>query len=268
MNLIAYPILLILIPTVLLASDKSILVQSTTSTKNSGFYDFILPLFTADSGIKVNVVAVGTGAAIKNARNCDGDVLLVHSPEDEQKFIADGFSTKRHNIMHNDFVIVGPVADPAGIVGMQDVGLAFAQIATSGAKFASRSDGSGTHTKELSIWKKIGLDPVNESGKWYLETGSGMGKTLNITIGTNAYTLVDRASWYSFSNKYDHRVLLEGDSHLFNPYGVMLIDKHKCPTVKSAEGQSFINWLTSYKGQKTIGLFNIDGQKVFIPTSK
>ena len=130
MNLIAYLILLILIPTVLLASDKSILVQSTTSTKNSGFYDFILPLFTADSGIKVNVVAVGTGAAIKNARNCDGDVLLVHSPEDEQKFIADGFSTKRHNIMHNDFVIVGPVADPAGIVGMQDVGLAFAQIAT------------------------------------------------------------------------------------------------------------------------------------------
>ena len=161
MNLIAYLILLILIPTILLASVKSILVQSTTSTKNSGFYDFILPLFTADSGIKVNVVAVGTGAAIKNARNCDGDVLLVHSPEDEQKFIADGFSTKRHNIMHNNFVIVGPVADPAGIVGMQDVGLAFAKIATSGAKFASRSDSSGTHTKELSIWKKIGLDPVN-----------------------------------------------------------------------------------------------------------
>ena len=166
MNLIAYLILLILIPTVLLASDKSILVQSTTSTKNSGFYDFILPLFTADSGIKVNVVAVGTGAAIKNARNCDGDVLLVHSPEDEQKFIADGFSTERHNIMHNDFVIVGPVADPASIAGMQDVGLAFAKIATSGAKFASRSDGSGTHTKELSIWKKISLNPVNESGRW------------------------------------------------------------------------------------------------------
>ncbi|GIS16997.1 MAG: hypothetical protein CM15mP117_24290 [Alphaproteobacteria bacterium] len=155
MNLIAYLILLILIPTVLLASDKSILVQSTTSTKNSGFYDFILPLFTADSGIKVNVVAVGTGAAIKNARNCDGDVLLVHSPEDEQKFIADGFSTKRYNIMHNDFVIVGPVADPAGIVGMQDVGLAFAQIATSGAKFASRSDGSGTQPRSFQYGRKL-----------------------------------------------------------------------------------------------------------------
>ena len=265
MNLVAYLIPLILIPTVLLASNKSILVQSTTSTKNSGFYDFILPLFTADSGIKVNVVAVGTGAAIKNARNCDGDVLLVHSPEDEQKFIADGFSTKRHNIMHNDFVIVGPVADPAGIVGMQDVGLAFAKIAKSGAKFASRSDGSGTHTKELGIWKKIELNPVIGSGKWYLETGSGMGKTLNTAIGTNAYTLVDRASWYSFSNKYDYRVLHEGDSYLFNPYGVMLIDKKKCPNVNSEEGQSFINWLISYKGQKAIGLFNIDGRQVFTP---
>ena len=268
MNLIAYLILLILIPTILLASDKSILVQSTTSTKNSGFYDFILPLFTADSGIKVNVVAVGTGAAIKNARNCDGDVLLVHSPEDEQKFIADGFSTKRHNIMHNDFVIVGPVADPASIVGMQDVGLAFAQIATSGAKFASRSDGSGTHTKELSIWKKIDLDPINESGRWYLETGSGMGKTLNITIGTNAYTLVDRASWYSFSNKYDHRVLLEGDSHLFNPYSIMLINKKKCPTVRSKQGQLFIDWLISKKGQQAIGDFNIDGRQVFTPNTQ
>ena len=170
--------------------------------------------------------------------------------------------------MHNDFVVVGPATDPAGIVGMQDVGLAFAKIAKSGAKFASRSDGSGTHTKELGIWKKIDLNPAIGSGKWYLETGSGMGKTLNTAIGTNAYTLVDRASWYSFSNKHEHRVLLEGDSHLFNSYTVMLIDKNKCPTVKSAEGQSFINWLTSYKGQKTIGLFNIDGQKVFIPTSK
>ena len=268
MKLIAYLIPLILIPAFLLASDNSILVQSTTSTKNSGFYDFILPLFKKDTGIDVNVVAVGTGAALKNARNCDGDVLLVHSPLHELKFVTDGFAKKRYDLMHNDFVIVGSETDPAGLVGLNNPMLAFKKIMKTGSKFVSRSDNSGTHFKELIIWNEAGLSPDVGSGNWYLETGSSMGETLNIAIGINAYTLTDRASWYSFSNKSGHRIVLEGHKILFNPYGVMLIDKKKCPTVNSIQGQVFINWLISEIGQEAIARFEIDGEQVFTPNAR
>ncbi len=262
---ITYLAITLFFPLSAFASNKSILVQSTTSTKNSGFYDYILPLFRSDTGINVNVVAVGTGAAIKNARNCDGDVLFVHSPKDEEKFVADGFANKRYNVMYNDFILVGSSNDPAGIVGIQDIGLAFKKIIVTGAKFVSRSDNSGTHSKELTIWEEIAFNPEIDSGKWYFETGSGMGATLNIAIGLNAYTIVDRASWHSFSNKLDYKIVLEGDSQLFNPYGVMLIDKKKCPSVKSEQGQLFIDWLISDKGQSAIQQFEIDGQRVFTP---
>ena len=262
---IVYLTVLLLFSISVIASDKSILVQSTTSTKNSGFYDYILPLFKLETGINVNIVAVGTGSAIKNSRNCDGDVLFVHSPKHEAEFIADGFSKKRYDVMHNDFVLVGSNSDPAEIIGIQDVSFAFKKIMKTGAKFASRSDNSGTHNKELTIWKKIGLKPEIGSGKWYFETGSGMGTTLNTAIGLNAYTLVDRASWYSFSNKLDYQIVLEGDSQLYNPYGVMLIDNKKCPNVKSEEGQLFIDWLISNKGQSAIQQFKINGQQVFTP---
>ena len=249
------------------AASNTILVQSTTSTKNSGFYDYILPIFQAETGISVNVVAVGTGAAIKNARNCDGDILFVHSPEHEHKFVADGYAEKRYDVMYNDFVIVGPNTDPARLSKMRDVTLAFEKIALTGAKFASRSDHSGTHSKELSLWREVRVNPENGSGKWYFETGSGMGTTLNTAIGMSAYTLVDRASWHSFSHKYDFRIILEGDRRLFNPYSIMLISKDKCPTVKSKEGQLFIDWLISDKGQKTIRQFTINGRQVFYPQS-
>lgn len=261
--LIHFTILWVLFATSVNAAGNSILVQSTTSTKNSGFYDYILPKFQAETGIIVNIVAVGTGAAIKNARNCDGDVLFVHSPEHEQKFVADGYSKKRHDVMYNDFMLVGPDTDPAGLREIKDIISAFKKIALTEAKFASRSDDSGTHSKELSIWKEVGLNPETGSGKWYFETGSGMGTTLNTAVGIRAYTLVDRASWYSFSNKYDFRIMLEGDRRLFNPYGIMLISKDKCPVVKSKEGQLFIDWLISEKGQTTIGQFKIDGRQVF-----
>ncbi len=265
---VAYFTPMLLISFAVIASDNSILVQSTTSTKNSGFYDYILPLFKTDTGINVNIVAVGTGAAIKNSRNCDGDVLFVHSPKHEADFIADGFAKKRYDVMYNDFVLVGSNSDPAGILGIQDVGFAFKKIMTTGAKFASRSDNSGTHNKELTIWEKIGLKPDIGSGKWYFETGSGMGTTLNTAIGLNAYTLVDRASWHSFSNKLDYQIVLEGDSQLFNPYGVMLINNKKCPNVKSEQGQLFIDWLISSKGQSAIQKFKINGHQVFTPNIK
>ena len=259
-------LLLVIFPIAIHASNNAILVQSTTSTKNSGFYDYILPIFKADTGITVNIVAVGTGAAIKNARNCDGDVLLVHSPKHEQYFINDKYAKKRHNVMHNDFVIVGPTTDPAEIIGMQDVASAFEKIALTGTNFASRSDYSGTHSKELSIWQQVDFNPETGSGEWYFETGSGMGTTLNTAVGMNAYTLVDRASWYSFSNKSDFRIILEGDRRLFNPYSVMLISEEKCPSVKTEKAKVFIDWLTSKRGQMKIGQFRINGKQVFSPT--
>ncbi|XDZ67012.1 substrate-binding domain-containing protein [Alphaproteobacteria bacterium LSUCC0684] len=249
-------------------SESSIIVQSTTSTKNSGLYDYILPRVKADTGITVHVVAVGTGAAIKNAMNCDGDVLLVHSRKREDKFVADGYASRRYDVMYNDFVIIGPAADPAGIAGLNDAATVMKKIAATQAFFASRGDDSGTHSKEKSLWAAAGVDQEAASGSWYRKTGSGMGATINTAIGMGAYTLTDRATWINFGNKDDFRIMVEGDKTMFNPYGVMLISPEKCPTVKAKEGQAFIDWLISAKGQDAIASYEVNGKKLFFPSAE
>mgnify|MGYP001202031064 CR=1 FL=1 len=250
------------------AQADAIIVQSTTSTQNSGLYDYMLPIFEKASGIKVNVVAVGTGQAIKNAKNCDGDVLLVHAKSAEEKFVADGFGVKRSDVMYNDFIIVGPPADPAKVGGMKDGPKALSMIAKSEAAFASRGDNSGTHKKEKHLWKAAGIDPTKASGKWYRETGSGMGATLNAGVGMGAYVMTDRATWISFKNKGDYKIQVEGDKQLFNQYGVILVNPKKCPKVKAKEGQAFIDWLLSKDGQETIASYKLKGLQLFFPNGK
>jgi tungstate transport system substrate-binding protein len=249
------------------AEGKSIIVQSTTSTQNSGLFDHILPMFEKKTGIKVNVVAVGTGQAIKNAQNCDGDVLFVHAKAAEEKFVAEGYGVKRYDVMYNDFVIVGAPADPAGIAGSNDAAASLKKIADAKAIFASRGDDSGTHKKELSLWKAAGVDVKAASGDWYRETGSGMGATLNTGVGMGAYVLTDRATWISFKNKGDFKIAVEGDKALFNQYGIMQVNPEKCPNVKAAEGQSFIDWILGAEGQNAIKSHMIDGQQLFFPNA-
>jgi tungstate transport system substrate-binding protein len=249
------------------AEDKFIIVQSTTSTQNSGLFEHILPLFTKKTGIEVRVVAVGTGQALKNAENGDGDVVLVHSKPDEEKFVADGWGVKRYDVMYNDFIIVGPAADPAKIAGLKDAARAFKQIAEAKAPFASRADDSGTNKAELKLWQDAGTDAKASSGSWYLETGSGMGATLNMAVGKQAYTLTDRGTWLSFGNKDDFKVLVEGDPKLFNQYGVILVNPEKHPNVKAKEGQAFIDWLIGSEGQAAIASYKIDGQQLFFPNA-
>lgn len=256
-----------LVSSVAVAKDPSIIVQSTTSTKNSGLYDYMLAKFKEDSGITVNVVAVGTGQAIKNARNCDGDVLLVHAKPAEEKFVADGYGVKRHDLMYNDFVIVGPPSDPAKIAGGKNAGEALRKIAAAKALFASRGDDSGTHKKEKRLWKAAGIDPSTGSGKWYRETGSGMGATLNAGVGMGAYVLTDRATWIAFKNKGDFKIVVESDKDLFNQYGVILVSKDKCASVKADLAQKFVDWLISEKGQKTIAAYKKADQQLFFPNA-
>ncbi len=248
-----------------LADDKSIIVQSTTSTKNSGLYDHILPQFKEQSGITVHVVAVGTGQAIKNAGNCDGDVLLVHAKPAEETFVAEGHGVARHDLMYNDFVIVGPPTDLAGIAGGTSAVESFKSVADSGALFASRGDDSGTHKKEKALWAEAGVDPSASSGQWYRETGSGMGATLNVGVGMGAYVMSDRATWIAFKNKGDFGIVVEGDEALFNQYGVILVNPEKCPNVKADLGQQFIDWLLSDEGQEAIRSYVVDGQQLFFP---
>ncbi len=246
------------------ATDRFIVVQSTTSTQNSGLYGYLLPKFRAKTGIEVRVVAVGTGQAIRNARNGDGDVLLVHAKAAEEEFVADGYGVKRFDLMYNDFVIVGPANDLAGVKGLKDVTKALAAIASKEAPFASRGDDSGTHKKERALWKLTGIDPTKGSGAWYRELGSGMGATLNTGIGMGAYILSDRASWISFGNRRGHRVLVEGDTRLFNQYGVILVNGERHPRVKAALGQLFIDWLLSKEGQAAIAGFKVGGRQLFL----
>ena len=250
-----------------LANDF-IVVQSTTSTANSGLLDAILPQFTAKSGIEVRVVAVGTGQAIKNAENGDGDVLLVHAKPAEEKFVADGWGVQRFDVMYNDFVLIGPEADPAGVKGGKDVVAALQAIAAASAPFASRGDDSGTHKAELKFWKAAGIDVKAASGGWYRETGSGMGATLNAAAGMGAYALTDRATWISFGNKDGMAVLVEGDERLFNQYGVILVNPSKHPSVKAEAGQAFIDWITGADGQAAIAGFQLEGQQLFFPNAK
>ena len=244
-----------------------VLVQSTTSTANSGLYDHLLPQFKAEAGLTVNVVAVGTGQAIRNATSCDGDVLLVHAKAAEEAFVASGGGVARFDLMYNDFILVGPEDDPAGIAGLRDVGDVLRKIAGSRAIFVSRGDDSGTHKKEMALWDASGVDPSGASGTWYRETGSGMGSTLNVGIGMGGYVMTDRATWISFGNKQDHRVLVEGDASLFNQYGVILVSPEACPDSNAEGGQAFIDWLLSDEGQAEIAAFEIDGQQLFFPNA-
>ena len=245
------------------AEKPFITLASTTSTQNSGLFRHILPLFTKASGIEVRVVAVGTGAAIRNARNGDADVLLVHHKASEEKFVADGYGQERYPLMFNDFVIVGPAADPAGIAGETRVEKALRAIARAGNLFVSRGDESGTHKRELELWKSAGVNPRSASGAWYRETGSGMGAALNIAAGMGAHTLADRGTWLSFENRQDLKILVEGDPDLRNEYGVILVSRDKHPHVKSEEGAAFIAWLRSNAGRAAINGFKINGQRLF-----
>ncbi len=250
-----------------LGQELSIIVQSTTSTANSGLYDHLLPTFQDKSGVQVNVVAVGTGQAVRNAKNCDGDVLLVHSKATEEHFVASGHGLKRSDLMYNDFVIVGPLADPADVRGTADAVSALQRIARAGGVFVSRGDDSGTHKKELALWRETGIDPTEASGDWYRETGSGMGATLNTAIGMNAYAMTDRATWISFKNKGDFEIAVEGDDALFNQYGVTMINPERCPNVNAEASQAFIDWLLSDEGQAAIASYRIGGQQLFFPNA-
>jgi tungstate transport system substrate-binding protein len=225
-------------------------------------------MFQKKTGIQVRVVAVGTGQAIKNAQNGDGDVLLVHAKPAEEKFVAEGWGVKRFDVMYNDFIIVGPKSDPAKVAGTKDVAAALKKIAATKSPFASRGDDSGTHKAELALWKMAGVDVKAATGSWYRETGSGMGPTLNTAVGMGAYALSDRATWSSFKNKANHQIAVEGDSKLFNQYGVMLVNPKKHPKVKTKEGQAFIDWLIGPEGQAAIASFKINGEQQFFPNAK
>ena len=249
------------------AAGEFIVVQSTTSTENSGLFKHILPRFSEATGIEVRVVAVGTGQAIKNAQNGDGDVLLVHAKAAEQKFVQEGYGVERHDVMYNDFVIVGPDNDPAGIKGTEDASAALKEIASAEAAFVSRGDDSGTHKKERSMWKGAGVDVDSASGRWYRETGSGMGATLNTAVGMSAYTLSDRGTWIAFGNKEGFGVVVEGDPKLFNPYGVILVNPEKHPGVKAEAGRKFIDWLIGPEGQAAIASFKVNGEQAFYPNA-
>ncbi len=251
------------------SAQTRIRCASTTSTQNSGLFDYILPIFEKKSGIKVDVVAVGTGAAIEIGKRGDADVVFVHAKEQEMKAVEEGFFVNRHDVMYNDFVLIGPSNDPAKIRGMKTATDAFKKIADSGALFVSRGDKSGTHTKELSIWKKAGIEPVGQ--KWYLEVGQGMEKTQRIADEKRAYTLTDRGTWLATrdKDKLDMVVVLEGDPTLFNQYGIMAVNPEKSKTVRYKEAMEFVNWIISREGQDTIASFkDRNNNQLFIPNAK
>jgi len=247
------------------AETQGITVASTTSTQNSGLFDYLLPKFAADTGIEVRVVAVGTGQAIRIATNGDADVLLVHHPASERKFVADGFGLARHPVMHNDFVLVGPADDPAGIRGTGDIAAALRSIGERKQVFVSRGDDSGTHKKELELWGAAAFDPSPASGAWYRESGSGMGATLNVASAMAGYTLTDRASWVSFGNKGELEILVEGDTRLHNPYAAIVVNPDRHPHVHAGEAQAFVDWLISARGQAAIAAYRVDGQQLCFP---
>jgi tungstate transport system substrate-binding protein len=249
------------------AQDKSIVVASTTSTQDSGLFDYLLPIVKQKTGIAVKVVAQGTGQALDTGRRGDADVVFVHAKSAEQKFLSEGESTKRYPVMYNDFVLIGPKSDPAGIKGMKDVGKALTTIKDKQASFISRGDKSGTHIAELNLWKETGVDIEKDKGAWYKSIGQGMGAALNTAGAGNAYVLSDRGTWINFKNKGDLDILVEGDKRMFNQYGVMLVNPEKHPNVKKDLGQQFIDYLVSPEGQKDIANYKIDGQQLFYPNA-
>ncbi len=249
------------------AAEKSIVVASTTSTQDSGLFDYLLPLFKAKTGINVKVVAQGTGQALDTARRGDADVVLVHAKSAEEKFLAEGYGVKRYPVMYNDFVLLGPRSDPAEVKGSHDILAALAAIKRKGATFISRGDGSGTNIAELDLWRLAGIDIAASKGRWYKEIGQGMGAALNTASADNAYVLSDRGTWLAFKNKGDLVIAVERDKHLFNQYGVMLVNPQKYPTVKRDLGQQFIDWLVSPEGQRDIANYKIDGEQLFYPNA-
>jgi tungstate transport system substrate-binding protein len=250
------------------AQDKSITVASTTSTQDSGLFGHILPLFKAKTGIDVKVVAQGTGQALDTGRRGDADVVFVHAKPQEEKLVADGAGVKRYPVMYNDFVLIGPKSDPAGVKGTKDIVAALTRIKARSAPFVSRGDRSGTHAAELNLWKIAGIDIAQDKGPWYRDIGQGMGAALNTASGANAYVLADRGTWISFKNRGELDILVEGDQRLFNQYGVILVNPAKHPHVKKEFGQAFIDWLVSPEGQQAIADYKIGGQQLFFPNAK
>lgn len=249
------------------AQQASITVSSTTSTEQSGLFGHILPIFTRETGIAVRVVALGTGQALDVGRRGDADVVFVHDRAAEERFVAEGFATRRFPVMYNDFILVGPAADPAGIAGGRDAVAALRRIADTRAPFVSRGDRSGTHAAELRLWQQAGVDLAGGRGGWYREVGQGMGPALNTAAAQGAYILADRGTWLAFRNRQDLRILTEGDERLFNQYGVMLVNPARHPHVKAAEGQRFVDWLVSPAGQAAIAGFKIGGEQLFFPNA-
>ena len=265
---VAVLVLLAVVAMPAVAAERFITVASTTSTENSGLFGFILPKFQQATGIEVRVVAVGTGQAIKNAERGDADVLFVHHQPSEEQFVAQGFGVKRYDVMYNDYVLLGPQTDPAGLKGTKDIVAALSRIAATAAPFVSRGDDSGTHKLELSLWEAAGIDVKKASGSWYREAGSGMGATLNTASGLDAYTISDRGTWISFKNRGRLTLVVEGDPRLFNQYGVIPVNPAKHPHVKARDGQAFTDWLISDQGQKAIADFRVEGQQLFFPNAK
>jgi tungstate transport system substrate-binding protein len=249
------------------AQDKFIVVASTTSTEQSGLFGHLLPAFEKDTGIKVRVVAVGTGQALDIGRRGDADVVFVHDRAAEDKFMAEGHGVKRFPVMYNDFVLIGPKSDPANVAGGKDILEALRKIDSAKAPFVSRGDRSGTHAAELRYWKDAGVDLEKAKGPWYRDTGSGMGPALNTAASMNAYILADRGTWLSFKNRGELAIEVEGDKRLFNQYGVMLVNPDKHPNVKKDLGQVFVDWLVSPRGQAVIGAYRIDGELLFFPNA-
>jgi tungstate transport system substrate-binding protein len=249
------------------AQEKFIVVASTTSTEQSGLFGYLLPLFEKDTGIKVRVVALGTGQALDLARRGDADVVFVHDRVAEEKFVAEGYGVKRMPVMYNDFVLVGPRSDPAKIAGGKDILEALRRIEAAKAPFVSRGDKSGTNAAELRYWKAAGVDLEAKKGPWYKDTGSGMGPTLNTASSMNAYALTDRGTWLSFKNRGDLAILVEGDQRLFNQYGVMLVNPAKHPHVKKDLGQQFVDWVVSPRGQAAIASYKVGGEQLFFPNA-
>jgi len=248
------------------AQDKSIVVASTTSTQDSGLFGYLLPIVKQNTGIDVKVLAQGTGQALDTARRCDADVVFVHAKSAEEKFLAEGFGVRRYPVMYNDFVLLGPKGDPAGIEGT-DILTALQTIKAKAVPFISRGDRSGTNIAELALWKAAGIDAQTGNGSWYREIGQGMGAALNMASASNAYVLSDRGTWLAFQNRGDLSILVEGDKRLLNRYGVMLVNPEKCPSVQKDLGQQFIDWLVSPEGQKVISDYKINGRQLFYPNA-
>lgn len=267
----AYALVALLLTAVLAtpisAQDKSIVVASTTSTQDSGLFGYILPLFKAKTGIEVKVIAQGTGQALDTARRGDADVVFVHAKSQEEKFVSEGQGVKRFDVMYNDFVLIGPKTDPAGVKG-KEVVVALKTIQEKAAPFVSRGDKSGTHSAELALWKQAGINLETAKGPWYREIGQGMGAALNTAGAMNAYVISDRGTWLSFKNPGDLAIVVEGDRRLFNQYGVILVNPEKHPAVKKDLGQSFIDWLISAEGQSAIAAYQVNGKQLFFPNAE